>query len=134
MHKSFRLFLAAALSALVLLLSGCASSMIGAASTRIELEDPADGKSLRVALPKNISADEITLTIPTSSGKTASFKATNFASDASTVIDRASVAQAQALGKLAEAINSIASLRGLPVPASPPAAPAEATEPAAANP
>ncbi len=128
--KTKRLLLSLCLFAAAILAGGCATRTIEAASTKFEIVDPA-GKSVSVILPKNISADTMTIKIPTERGL-AEFTTTNVASDAGTVIDRASAAQAAALGKLTDSVASLATLvitQRANIPPSAPPAPPPAPEP-----
>lgn len=129
--KPSRLLLSLCLFAAAIFAGGCATRTIEAASTTFEITDP-EGKSVRVVLPKNLTADTMTINIPTERGP-AVFTTTNVASDASTVIDRASAAQAAAVGKLTDSVSSLAALvisqRAVPPPPAPPPEPSPAPEP-----
>lgn len=87
-----------------LVFAGCASFPIGAASTRIEIKTP--DRSASIVLPKNLRAVDPKLTFDPATGAF-TFAAKSLSSDASTVIDSAAVAQAQAIGELSQTVRTL---------------------------
>lgn len=111
----------------VLCFTGCISQPIEAASTRLKVTN-VTGKSVEITLPKNLDATKLKLTINPTSGEY-ELSADKIVTDASTVIDSAAAAQAQAMASLGNAISSLVPLiqsakaPALPFSFAPPAAP-----------
>jgi hypothetical protein len=101
-----------------LLAPGCSSKPADTA-TRLSVSNPM-GKSVEVVLPKNFKATDLDLSVDPSTG-TYHLKATKLDADASTVLEAAGAAQAQALAQLSGTISQILPL--LTPLARPPAAP-----------
>ena len=106
--KTIRLLLAAVLAASALILMGCASHSIEQASTSLKFSNGM-GKSFEVTLPKNLDATKLAVTVNPET-KEFSLKADQIKSDASTVIESAATAQAEAIGKLADTLKSVVPL------------------------
>lgn len=85
--------------------SGCASQPIEAASTRLKVSN-VTGKSVEIALPKNLDATDLMIVVDPASGKY-QLSAKKLVTDASTVIDSAAAAQSRALELLSGSISQI---------------------------
>lgn len=119
-----------------LLFTGCASRTIEASSTKLKASNPLTGSAIEFALPKNLDAENLVVTIDPATKKF-ELRADKLKSDASTVIETAGIAQAQALASMSGAMNNLTSMlqqwiaQQIPPAASPP--PAPASPPAAAG-
>lgn len=108
-----------------LLTTGCIARPIEAASTRLKVQN-VTGKSVEITLPKNLDATGLVVTANPATG-VYELRAQKMVTDASTVIDSAAAAQAQALASLSSTLNAlvplIAQIRAAApstVPAAPP--------------
>lgn len=106
--KTIRQILTTALCACAMILMGCASRTIEQASTSLKFSNGM-GKSFEVTLPKNLDATKLAVTVNPET-KEFSLKADQLKSDASTVIESAAAAQAEAIGKLADTLKTIVPL------------------------
>lgn len=105
--KTIRLILAAALCACALLVTGCFTKPDFAA-TKLKVTNPL-GKSIEITLPKDLDATELDVSADPATG-TYHLKAKTLKTDASTVIESAATAQADAIGKLADTLKIIVPL------------------------
>lgn len=110
------------LLAISIFTTGCASRSIEAASTRLKVSN-VTGKSVEVSLPKNLDATNLKVSIDPATGKY-ELSADKLVTDASTVIETASAAQARAIEKLSGTLNQIVPLVVPPARASTPTPPA----------
>ena len=101
-----RFLLIVGLSAMALATAGCASRNIESTSTRLKVVNPT-GKDIDVTLPKNFDAEGFKIVINPKTGNY-ELSADKLRTDASGVIETATSKQAEALGKLAEAVIYLA--------------------------
>lgn len=91
-----------------LFFSGCASRSLKEASTSFKVSN-AMGKSIELTLPKNLDATELKVTVDPTTGQY-SLEAKTLKADASTVIESASAAQADAISKLTDTVRTLVPL------------------------
>ena len=102
-----KLLIIAGLSA-VLALSGCATKTIDASSTKLSISSPT-GKTLEVVFPKELDAKKLNLEVNPDTG-VITLKADSLKSSSQGIIESASSAQADALGKMADTLTALAPL------------------------
>lgn len=91
------------------LTTGCVAAPIEAASTKLKASNPLTGSSVEFELPKNLDADTLEVTIDPAT-KTFKLSAAKIKTDASTVIESAGVAQAQALASMSGTLNNLTAI------------------------
>lgn len=87
---------------------GCATRTIEAASTQFEVTTP-EGKTTRFAFPKELDAKGLDLAVDPGTGRI-TLKAASLKSSSQGIIESASSAQADALGKMADTLTALAPL------------------------
>jgi len=90
-----------------LLTAGCASGVIGAASTKLQVTD-ANGKSLSFTFPKELDAKKFDLSVNPNTG-VISLKSDQITTSSQGVIDSAGKAQAQAMSDMSKSLNTVVS-------------------------
>jgi hypothetical protein len=91
------------------LTTGCVGAPIEAASTKLKAGNALTGSVVEFELPKNLDAKKLNVTIDPATKKF-QLSADELKTDASTVIESAGVAQAQALASMSGTLNNLTAI------------------------
>lgn len=102
--------LALVLLAVAFCASGCSTvpRAVEASATKFNLQT-SDGKTISIELPKDSKVEVLDVSVDPTTGKW-HIKADKIEANASTVLDSAGAVQANALARMAEAVNTLAPL------------------------